>query len=116
MILHPFLACRPCARWRVQTRRSSPIGRADPLRFGMSRPKYRTTTLSRRDRSLVVPDSLTDQDYRVLVDFRQLLREFLAFSAKRAEEFGLAPQQHQALMAIRAEQPEATVGTVARRL
>lgn len=63
-----------------------------------------------------MPPELSDHDFRVLADFRCLLRQFLAFSAERAEEFGLSPQQHQALLVIRAEPAEATVGTVARRL
>ena len=61
-------------------------------------------------------DALTDQDYRVLAEFRYLLRQFLAFSADCADELGLSPQQHQALLVIRAEGAEATVGMVARRL
>ena len=60
---------------------------------------------------------LTDGDYAALADFRHALREFLAFSERRAADQGLTPQQHQALLAIRAAASGApTVGEVARRL
>ncbi|MCE7798838.1 MarR family transcriptional regulator [Sphingobium sufflavum] len=62
-------------------------------------------------------NDLTDDDYAALADFRFSLREFAAFSEKRAAECGLTPQQHQALLAIRAV-PAGTagVGYVAERL
>lgn len=61
--------------------------------------------------------ALTDTDYAALADFRHALRQFLAFSESRAAEFGLTPQQHQALLAIRgATASKATVGFVADRL
>jgi DNA-binding MarR family transcriptional regulator len=60
---------------------------------------------------------LTDADYQVLADFRGTLRTFLAFSEAKAGEVGLRPQQHQALLAIRAAEPgKATIGYVAERL
>lgn len=60
---------------------------------------------------------LTDTDYAMLANFRFRLREFLAFSESRAAECGLTPQQHQALLAIRAAEPgTATIGYVAERL
>lgn len=60
---------------------------------------------------------LTDADYAALADFRHLLRQFLAFSEGRAAEFGLTPQQHQALLAIRgAGSGEVTIGFLADRL
>ncbi|KRA79787.1 MarR family transcriptional regulator [Altererythrobacter sp. Root672] len=60
---------------------------------------------------------LGDADYAALADFRFSLREFLAFSEKKAAECGLTPQQHQALLAIRAApRGAATVGYVAERL
>ncbi|HKT85755.1 MAG TPA: MarR family transcriptional regulator [Novosphingobium sp.] len=60
---------------------------------------------------------LTDADYQALADFRFSLRQFHAFSEGKAAECGLTPQQHQALLVIRAA-PEgvATVGHVAERL
>ena len=60
---------------------------------------------------------LTDEDYVALADFRHALRSFQAFSEVKATEVGLTPQQHQALLAIRAASPgEVTVGTIAERL
>jgi DNA-binding MarR family transcriptional regulator len=47
------------------------------------------------------PRPLTDADYERLAEFRYLLRHFLAFSEAAAEETGLTPQQHQALLAIK---------------
>lgn len=63
------------------------------------------------------PAKLTDADYAALAAFRFSLREFQAFSETRAAECGLTPQQHQALLVIRAAAPgTATVGHVAERL
>jgi len=60
---------------------------------------------------------LADADYRLLAEFRGTLRRFLAFSEARAAEVGLTPQQHQALLAIRAAEPgTATIGNVAEWL
>jgi DNA-binding MarR family transcriptional regulator len=61
--------------------------------------------------------ALKDRDYVALADFRHALRRFQAFSAAKAAEAGLTPQQHQALLAIRAASPgEVTIGYVAERL
>lgn len=61
--------------------------------------------------------ALTEGDYRLLADFRRTLRRFLAFSEARAGEVGLTPQQHQALLAVRAAPPgAATIGYVAEQL
>ena len=60
---------------------------------------------------------LTDIDYAALAEFRFALRRFQVFSEAKAAEAGLKPQQHQALLAIRAADPgDATVGYVAQRL
>lgn len=60
---------------------------------------------------------LSDADYATLAQFRFTLRQFLAFSEERAVDCGLTPQQHQALLAIRAAPADgATVGYVADRL
>lgn len=60
---------------------------------------------------------LTDEDYGALADFRFALRQFLAFSERRAADHGLKPQQHQALLAIRgAPQDNVSIGYVAERL
>lgn len=66
---------------------------------------------------MTAPD-LTDEDYTALADFRHALRQFHAFSEERATAQGLTPQQHQALLAIRAAQGRlpVTVGYVAERL
>lgn len=62
-------------------------------------------------------DALTNADYAALADFRYALRQFLAFSERRAIECGLTPQQHQALLAIRGtSQPPVSIGYVAERL
>lgn len=62
-------------------------------------------------------DDLTDTDYAALADFRYSLRQFLAFSEVKAADCGLTPQQHQALLAIRAAPAgKATVGYMAERL
>ena len=44
---------------------------------------------------------LSQSDYRLLAEFRFLLRRFMAFSEKAGRADGLAPQQHQALLAIK---------------
>lgn len=60
---------------------------------------------------------LEEADYEVLADFRHTLRRFLVFSEGKAADFGLTPQQHQALLAIRAAPAgKATIGYVAERL
>ncbi len=50
---------------------------------------------------------LSDADYTRLADFRHALRCFLEFSEIAAAKEGLTPQQHQALLAIRASPPGA---------
>ena len=61
--------------------------------------------------------NLTDIDYMALAEFRFALRSFQVFSEAKAAAAGLKPQQHQALLAIRAAAPDdATVGYVAQRL
>lgn len=44
---------------------------------------------------------LSDQEYQVLANFRHALRKFLHFSEEAARAEGLAPSQHQLLLAIR---------------
>lgn len=64
-----------------------------------------------------MPSELTDADYAALADFRFALRRFAAFSEGKAAECGLTPQQHQALLIVRAAPPGgATVGHIAERL
>jgi DNA-binding MarR family transcriptional regulator len=60
---------------------------------------------------------LDDADYAALAQFRHTLRQFQAFSESRAAACGLTPQQHQALLAIRAAPAgRASIGYVAERL
>ena len=55
---------------------------------------------------------------KALADFRFALRRFVSFSADAARETGVSPQQHQALLALKAYPPdmEVTVGDLAARL
>ena len=62
-------------------------------------------------------DPLTDADFATLSSFRYALRRFQQFSAHAAADAGLTPQQHQALLAIRASPGrEMLVGALAERL
>jgi DNA-binding MarR family transcriptional regulator len=47
------------------------------------------------------PRAVTQENYRVLANFRHALLKFLAFSEEAAKEAGLSPKQHQALLAIK---------------
>ena len=60
--------------------------------------------------------TLSDADYRSLAEFRHLLRQFLAFSGDAARKEGLAPQQHQALLAIKGFGGVLTIGELADKL
>lgn len=57
-------------------------------------------------------------DYEVLAEFRYLLMRFAAFSEQAAHAAGLAPRQHQALLAIKGYPGggEVTIGDLAERL
>lgn len=57
-------------------------------------------------------------DYQLLAEFRHVLARFLTFSAEAARAAGLAPRQHQALLAIKGHPRGAhvTVGDLADRL
>lgn len=69
------------------------------------------------DRSTAFADPLSDQDYETLAAFRHELRRFLQFSEKAAKSVGLTPQQHQALLAIRADPRGGMgVGNMAKQL
>ena len=56
--------------------------------------------------------------YQLLAEFRHLLARFLAFSADAARAAGLAPRQHQALLAIKGHPrgAQVAVGDLAERL
>lgn len=61
---------------------------------------------------------MREADYAALAQFRYQIRSFLAFSETAAQDQGLTPQQHQALLGIKGfvhPQP-ATVGDIARFL
>ncbi len=61
---------------------------------------------------------LTDDDYWRLLEFRTAIRKFLQYSKEQAANQGLAPAQHQLLLAIRGHRgPGApTIGEVAEYL
>jgi DNA-binding MarR family transcriptional regulator len=62
--------------------------------------------------------TLPSPDYRLLAEFRHQLRVFTAFSESAARAAGLAPQQHQALLAIKGFPAGVapTIGELAERL
>lgn len=61
---------------------------------------------------------VSDDDYRTLAEFRYRLRQFLHQSEVLARAAGVTPQQHQALLTLRAweNDREMTVGDLAERL
>lgn len=59
---------------------------------------------------------IDDADYQGLAAFRRALREFVAFSEAAARAVGLTPQQHQAILAIRARTPAMSIGELAEEL
>jgi DNA-binding MarR family transcriptional regulator len=61
---------------------------------------------------------LAPHDYEILAEFRYLLMRFAAFSEHAAHAAGLAPRQHQALLAIKGYPGGArvTIGDLAERL
>ncbi|TGP49282.1 MarR family transcriptional regulator [bacterium M00.F.Ca.ET.230.01.1.1] len=62
--------------------------------------------------------TISQADYQRLSQFRYLIRRFLEFSQIRANEAGLAPRQHQALLAIKGfpDGGPVAVGDLAKRL
>jgi len=63
-----------------------------------------------------MPETLTDDDYRRLLEFRNGLRRFLRWSESQAEVEQLTPAQHQLLLAIRGHDGDPTIGDVADSL
>jgi DNA-binding MarR family transcriptional regulator len=61
---------------------------------------------------------ITKAQYETLARFRYTLRRFLHFSEEAAHTAGLAPQQHQALLAIRGfpGRDRVTIGELAEQL
>ncbi|UVK52123.1 MarR family transcriptional regulator [Mesorhizobium sp. AR02] len=62
--------------------------------------------------------AIKQADYQRLSEFRYLIRRFLEFSQIQAEDAGLTPRQHQALLAIKGYPGggPVTVGDLAERL
>jgi DNA-binding MarR family transcriptional regulator len=62
--------------------------------------------------------AISQADYQRLSEFRYLIRRFLEFSQIQAEDAGLTPRQHQALLAIKGFPGggPVTVGDLAERL
>lgn len=60
-------------------------------------------------------DELSELDYRLLFELRRSIRRFLRFSEEAARAQGIEPQQHQAMLAIRAHQDHgvARIGNIA---
>lgn len=62
-------------------------------------------------------NELSDDDYARLLEFRTGLRTFLKWSRDRAAQAGLAPSQHQLLLAVRGHRSgPPTIGQVAEYL
>jgi DNA-binding MarR family transcriptional regulator len=61
-------------------------------------------------------DDLSDEHYETLASIRHELRQFLHFSEQAASGSGITPQQHQALLAIRAAGGEMLIGALAEQL
>jgi DNA-binding MarR family transcriptional regulator len=59
---------------------------------------------------------LSDEHYEALASIRHELRRFLHFSEQAASAAGVTPQQHQALLAIRAAGGEMLIGSLAEQL
>jgi DNA-binding MarR family transcriptional regulator len=61
---------------------------------------------------------LTLDEYRALAEFRYQIRRFLQFSAEAAREYGIEPQQHQLLLAVKGlpEGVRPTIRELAERL
>jgi DNA-binding MarR family transcriptional regulator len=61
---------------------------------------------------------LTKGQYEMLASFRYHLRQFLHFSERAAQDAGLTPRQHQALLAIRGfpNRERITIGELAQQL
>jgi DNA-binding MarR family transcriptional regulator len=61
-------------------------------------------------------EDLNDEHYAALASIRHELRRFLHFSEQAAAASGVTPQQHQALLAIRAVGGPMLVGALAEHL
>ncbi len=65
-----------------------------------------------------MPETIQKAEYEILAQFRYTLRLFLHFSEMAAQEVGLKPQQHQALLAIQGfpGRDQVLIGELAERL
>lgn len=63
-----------------------------------------------------MPSDLSPGDYEELAELRYQIRRFLHFSESVAQEQGLEPRQHQALLAVKAMPGPCTIGALASRL
>ena len=80
---------------------------------------YDITTHIVQRYDLPMPTELSERDYRALARFRHALRVFLRFSEQAARHAGLAPNQHQLLLAIRGwdgEDAGPTISDISRQL
>jgi DNA-binding MarR family transcriptional regulator len=61
---------------------------------------------------------LNDSDFRDQAEFRAALRRFLRFSEEQSRNYGITPQQHLLLLAVRghAHYPNVSIGDVAEAL
>ena len=77
-----------------------------------------SATPKRQSPQVQSPHELVPHDYEILAEFRYLLMRFAAFSEQAAHAAGLAPRQHQALLAIKGYPggAEVTIGELAERL
>ena len=62
--------------------------------------------------------TISKAEYEKLASFRYALRQFMRFSETASRQAGIAPQQHQALLAIAGypERDQITMGELAERL
>ncbi len=66
----------------------------------------------------VKKNKISKVQYETLAGFRYALRQFLRFSENAAQKAGIAPQQHQAMLAIKGYpgRDHITIGELAERL
>lgn len=66
----------------------------------------------------ITEPELTQEDFEALARFRHAVRRYLAFAEEGARTVGLTSQQHQALLAIKAQSftGAMTIGELAKRL
>lgn len=75
-----------------------------------------TTKLTNSSRQPTPAPSVSDADFRRLLEFRDGLRRFLRWSSERATEVDLTGAQHQLLLVIRGHGPMPSIGDVAHHL